>query len=143
MESRLKPLDLNRLMEQVVRILKRTIPKMIHIELRLSEPLPKIEGDPVQLEQAAMNLALNARDAMANGGALVISTENVSIDGEGAGTHLDLKQGGYVMLSVTDSGSSIETSWYSLEGADSHFQLLTVNGCLTCKRSHLFSGSLR
>ena len=73
-ESKQRPINLNHQIEQARKILRRTIPRMIEIELRLSDSLSAINADPAQMEQLIMNLALNARDAMPEGGRLTIST---------------------------------------------------------------------
>ncbi len=81
-ESKLRPVDLNQLLEQTAKMLSRTIPKMIATELSLAEDLHTIYADPALLQQVVMNLALNARDAMPEGGNLVIQTRNAILDGE-------------------------------------------------------------
>lgn len=103
-ESKKMLLDLNREVGQAVRLLQRTIPKMIDIELRLAEPLKAVEADPVQVEQVIMNLAINAKDAMPEGGRLIIRTENASLDEGYCRTHLGAKPGDYVLLAVADTG---------------------------------------
>jgi CheY-like chemotaxis protein len=77
---------------------------MIDIELNLADDLRTINGDPAQIEQALMNLAVNARDAMPEGGRLRIGTKNVTLDEEYCRMHLGVKAGDYVLLSVTDTG---------------------------------------
>ncbi len=74
-------LDLNKRIRQTQKFLERTIPKMIQIELVLSDDLNRIHADPIQIDQILMNLAVNARDAMAEGGRLVIETTNVFLGG--------------------------------------------------------------
>jgi two-component system cell cycle sensor histidine kinase/response regulator CckA len=103
-EAMLRPLDLNHEVAQVQRLLERTIPKMIGIELHLSKDLGIINGDPVQIEQVIMNLAVNARDAMPDGGRLTLRTEKVVL-GEGFSmTHPEAVPGEYVLLSICDTG---------------------------------------
>jgi PAS domain S-box-containing protein len=106
-ESSLRPVDLNQELKQVERMLRRTIPKMVEIELRLTEPLYTIRADPAQLQQVLVNLAVNARDAMPKGGNLTIETRNVVLDEEYCRTHLKAEPGKYVMVVVTDTGSGI------------------------------------
>ncbi|MFC1835017.1 PAS domain S-box protein [Thermodesulfobacteriota bacterium] len=103
-ESRLRPVNLNRELEQVAKMLKRTIPKMISVELELAEGLCPIKADPAQLQQVVMNLAVNARDAMPDGGKITVETTNVVLDEDYCKAHLDTKPGTYVMLAVSDSG---------------------------------------
>ncbi|MBL7180809.1 MAG: PAS domain S-box protein [Desulfobacterales bacterium] len=103
-ESKKLLLDLNRTVRQAINLLKRTIPKMIDIELRLAEPLKAVNADPSQVEQVIMNLAINAKDAMPEGGRLIIRTENASLDEEYCRTHLGATPGDYVLLTVSDTG---------------------------------------
>ncbi|MGD8970629.1 MAG: ATP-binding protein [Desulfobacterales bacterium] len=107
-ESRLQPTNLNTLIRLVKKILDRTLPKMIHIRLALAENLSEIAADDVQIEQVLMNLALNARQAMPDGGQLTFATRNVFIDLAGCAAHPDLPTGEYVHLSVTDTGSGMD-----------------------------------
>ena len=98
------PLDLNHQVTEVGSLLERTIPKMIKIELRLGEDLSIIQADPNQLEQIILNLVVNARDAMPDGGMVTLETQNVVLDHEYCKAHLGAKPGTYVMLSVSDTG---------------------------------------
>ena len=70
------PMNLNKQIVQVEKLLRRTIPKMIDIKLDLSADLPEINADPSQVEQVLMNLAVNARDAMPDSGKLTVRTDN-------------------------------------------------------------------
>jgi two-component system, cell cycle sensor histidine kinase and response regulator CckA len=103
-EAKLRPLDLNHEVEQVQRLLERTIPKMIRIELHLSGDLGIINGDPVQIEQVMMNLAVNARDAMQDGGRLIFRTERVVLDERFPKACPGAVPGEYVLLSISDTG---------------------------------------
>ena len=103
-ESQLRPVDLNQEVVQVSKMLERTIPKMISIELRLAENLKVMSADPVQIEQIMMNMGVNARDAMPDGGELVFETKNVSLDNEYCKSHLGCSPGAYVLLNVSDTG---------------------------------------
>jgi len=106
-ESKLRPMDLNNEIEQVSKMLESTIPKMITIELHLVENLKIINADPAQIEQIMMNLGVNARDAMPEGGRLIFETENVILDEEYCKTHLGSKPGQYVKLSISDTGQGM------------------------------------
>jgi PAS domain S-box-containing protein len=110
MESQFKPVDLNQEIRQVRNILERTIPRMIKIELQLSEDLKIINADPVQIEQVIMNLGVNARDAIADvdNGMMTFKTENVILDDEYCKTQLETVPGEYVLLRVADTGCGIE-----------------------------------
>ncbi len=103
--SELKPANLNHLVFQAVKILERTIPKMITIEPRLAPDLGMINADETQMQQVLMNLGGNARDAMEGGGRLVIETENLELD-QAAAARLgqDLAPGPHVRLRVSDDG---------------------------------------
>jgi CheY-like chemotaxis protein len=81
---------------------------MIEIELVLADDLSPINADPTQVEQVLMNLAVNARDAMPDGGKLSIRTENVTLDAHYAKTHLGAKPGPFVLLSVSDTGKGMD-----------------------------------
>jgi len=104
-DTKPRPLNLNHEVAQVKKLLERTIPKMIAIELSLESWLPVINADPVQVEQILLNLAINAKDAMPEaGGKLTIETRNITLDEEYSRVHLQAKPGHYVMLSVEDTG---------------------------------------
>ena len=107
-ESKKQPVILNHTVNNTKSLLIRTIPKMIEIELDLANNLNTVNADPVQIELSLMNLAVNARDAMPEGGKLIIKTENVFLDANFCRTHLGLRPGDYVLLSVADNGSGIE-----------------------------------
>jgi len=103
-ESELRPLSLNQEIIEIYKLFQRTIPKMIDIELDLAEDLEHINADPSQLEQIMMNLGLNARDAMPDGGKLTFKTKNVILDKAYCKTHVDVVPGKYIQLSVSDTG---------------------------------------
>jgi len=107
-QSERRPLDLNREVEQVKTLLERTIPKMIEIELFLSESPAVVSADPIQVEQAIMNLAVNAKDAMPEGGKIIIETERVKLDEQFCKTHLGARPGEYVLLSISDTGHGMD-----------------------------------
>ena len=107
-ESKLRPVVLNQEIEQVSKMLGRTIPKMINIELYLAENLKIINADPTQIEQIIMNLGVNARDAMSDGGRLIFETESVILDEQYCKTHLGARPGQYVKLSISDTGHGMD-----------------------------------
>jgi len=94
---------LNQVVLQVEKLLKRTIPKMIDIELRLTDSVLTVNADPGQVEQVLLNIGVNARDAMPDGGRLIIETENVSPDADLGRLHLGDLGGEYVRLSIADN----------------------------------------
>ncbi len=107
-EIKLQTVDLNHEVEQVSKIFMRTIPKMIQIELQLKNNLKFIHADPIQLEQIIMNLGINARDAMPDGGKLIIETDNVILDELYCKAHLGSKPGEYIRLTISDTGHGME-----------------------------------
>jgi PAS domain S-box-containing protein len=107
-DSKLRPTDLNHEVRNVRRLLERTIPKMIKIELRLAEDLKIVNADSGQIEQVLMNLAVNAKGAMPEGGKLVIETDDIVLDEERRGLHRVAKPGDYVRLTVSDTGHGID-----------------------------------
>ena len=108
LESKKLLLDLNRAVKQAKNLLGRTIPKMIEIQLHLADDLKTVEADPTQVEQVIMNLAINAKDAMPEGGRLTIRTANATLDEEYCRTRLEAVPGDYVLLSVSDTGPGID-----------------------------------
>jgi PAS domain S-box-containing protein len=107
-ETNLRPMDLNQAVREVCELLERTIPKMIDVEFQGAEGLKIINGDPLLLEQVVMNLSLNAKDAMPEGGRLVFKTANMVLDDKYAKTHLELVPGEYVLLSISDTGYGMD-----------------------------------
>ena len=96
-------LDLNEIIRNMVKMLQRIIGEDIALKLRLAEDLGKVKADPGQIEQAILNLAVNARDAMPNGGELILETANVEF-AEAISRHPELSPGRYVLLAVSDTG---------------------------------------
>ncbi len=104
--SNLKPVksDLREVCENTLALLKRTIGATYRIKTDFAEDLDPVMIDPVQLQSALMNLALNARDAMGAGGELLVSIANVTIDDSYMAQEADIELGDYVRLSVSDNG---------------------------------------
>jgi signal transduction histidine kinase/ActR/RegA family two-component response regulator len=100
-------IDGNKLIAGMGEILRRTIPESIQIETVLAGGLWRTFADAPGLENAIINLAVNARDAMPNGGKLTIETANAALDDAYAATKLDVKAGQYVMIAVADTGSGM------------------------------------
>ena len=99
--------DLNKLIGDVTALLRSSLGEMIEIETRLAagEPMSKI--DPGHMQNALVNLAVNARDAMPDGGKLTFVTEELHFDEESAASHDDMEAGDYVMIAAHDSGCGI------------------------------------
>jgi CheY-like chemotaxis protein len=91
----------------MVELLRRSLGETTMIETRLAEALPMIIADPGQVENALLNLAINARDAMPNGGRLVIETAQAEIDEDYAAACADVVPGRYITLAVTDTGTGM------------------------------------
>ncbi|HET9986260.1 MAG TPA: ATP-binding protein [Longimicrobiales bacterium] len=103
-----QPLNLNTLTAELEKMLRRLLPADIHLATRLANGLGPVHADPGQLEQVLMNLVVNARDAMPDGGRLTIETANVDLDEVHAPLHWDAKPGPYVMLAVSDTGCGMD-----------------------------------
>ncbi len=100
----MKVLDLNIILRNLNKLLRRVIGEDIELMTIPAEDLGRVKTDPGWIEQVIMNLAVNARDAMINGGKLTIETANVDLDEAYARGHIAVKPGRYVMLSVSDTG---------------------------------------
>jgi two-component system, cell cycle sensor histidine kinase and response regulator CckA len=100
-------LNLNQKIRDVMSLLKRTIPRMIDIELDLSGDLKEIHADGSQIEQVLMNLCINAKDAMPQGGRLIFKTRNVQMAAKNPSLHSCDAQKEYALLSVEDTGCGI------------------------------------
>jgi len=107
-EPRPVPMNLNRLVLRVEKLLRRTIPKMIYFQSVLSDEAPEINADPSQMEQVLINLAVNARDAMPNGGSLTVKTDKVLLDDVYCDLHVEARPGEYALLTVTDTGCGMD-----------------------------------
>ena len=100
-------LDLNRMLENLKNLVPRLIGEDVLYSFDLSQDLKPIKADPSMVEQVILNLIVNARDAMANGGQLTLATENQFLDQAFCHQHRDLKPGDHVVISVTDTGTGI------------------------------------
>jgi two-component system NtrC family sensor kinase len=103
-----RSVDINRLVQSMSELLRRTIGETVTVETVLAGGLWKIAVDPNQLENAILNLAVNARDAMTAGGRLTIETSNAHLDEDYVTANSDgFAAGQYVLLAVTDSGTGM------------------------------------
>jgi PAS domain S-box-containing protein len=101
-------LDLNQVVSDLSRMLRRIIGEDIDLVTDLADDLWLIEIDPSQIDQVLMNLVLNARDAMPEGGTLTIRTANVRLDEAYAAAHVDAQAGRHVVLTISDTGMGID-----------------------------------
>ena len=92
------------LIKEIVKILRETLPKSIEISFQLPDDLWIISADATQMHQVLMNLCVNARDAMPEGGSISIKAENVFVDENYARMHIEAKAGRFVVVSVSDTG---------------------------------------
>jgi two-component system cell cycle sensor histidine kinase/response regulator CckA len=101
-------LDVNMVVSRMNGMLRRLIGEHIRLEWRLEQPLDRIRGDPGQIEQVILNLALNARDAMPGGGTLSIETANVELDAADMSDHPGAAGGQHVMIAISDTGVGMD-----------------------------------
>lgn len=105
----LKALDLNAVLTEVAKMLDRLIPANIELNILPAASPNRVKADPGQMEQVILNLAVNARDAMPQGGRLTIETRNVELDEIYAGSHARVPPGKYVVLTVSDTGMGMHS----------------------------------
>jgi PAS domain S-box-containing protein len=100
-------LRIEHLISEIQQVVQETFPKSIEIRIAVPTDLWTLTGNATHLHQVLMNLCVNARDAMPNGGTLSIAAENLVIDENYTRMHLDAKVGAYVLLTVSDTGTGI------------------------------------
>ena len=103
-----RAVDLNAVVRDIEKMLFRLIGAGIDLSTVLAPDLAPVHADPGQMQQVLMNLAVNARDAMPDGGALQIETANLQLDEGYAAVHPEVEPGSYVMLAVSDSGAGMD-----------------------------------
>jgi PAS domain S-box-containing protein len=103
-------LDLNEVVSGMIQMFSRVIGENIEMAFLPGTRLGRVKADPGQIEQVLLNLVVNGRDAMKDGGRLTIETSNVVLDEEYASTHTSLLPGPYVMLTVTDTGCGMDAA---------------------------------
>ena len=102
-----REVDVNSLVIEATNLLRPTLSEQVEVQIMLAGDAARALIDPSQLTNAILNLALNARDAMPDGGKLTIETSNVILDDSYAGSHSEVAAGPYVLIAVTDSGHGI------------------------------------
>jgi PAS domain S-box-containing protein len=100
-------LQIKHLLWELLNFIAETFPPMIKVRKHCPKGIWSVVGDATQLYQVLMNLSINARDAMPNGGTLAIDLQNINLDEQQASLHLGAKPGAYVVISVKDTGSGI------------------------------------
>jgi CheY-like chemotaxis protein/two-component sensor histidine kinase len=109
-EGEMSLLDLRQVIKDIANLIEQTFPKNIFVEISLDRNLSLISGDSTQLHQVMLNLVVNARDAMPNGGKITISLAPVSISAAEARTNIDASPGSYLLLTISDTGTGIPQS---------------------------------
>lgn len=104
-----KTLDLNNTIRDIVKMIRRIIGEDIDVSVKESIDVHPVFADPAQVEQVIMNLAVNARDAMLDGGQLVIDTRNATLDEEYCREHPYAKPGKYALMTVSDTGTGMDS----------------------------------
>lgn len=105
---KLEALDLNKTLGEVEKILRRLIPESVVINIKLAAEIPLIYADPGQITQVIVNLAVNANEAMPDGGTLTIETSNVVLSESYVKLHADAHIGRHIRLSVSDTGQGMD-----------------------------------
>jgi PAS domain S-box-containing protein len=107
-EKKVESTNVNMLLVELSRLLQQTFPKTIEVTLELNPDLPTIMADPNEITQALLNLCVNARDAMPDGGRLTLKTG--AVEGKSLQDYAGAKSDGYVCIEVTDTGTGIDES---------------------------------
>ncbi|MGA8441340.1 MAG: PAS domain S-box protein [Candidatus Sulfotelmatobacter sp.] len=142
-----KVLDVTAVVWETHKLLRRLIPGNIDLVPVLEPNLQPVKVDPAQIQQILINLVVNARDAMPQGGKVVIETANVELDEEYAGRHIEVQPGPYVMLAVSDDGPGIDAQTQArifepffttkAEGKGTGLGLSTVYGIVRQSGGHI------
>jgi PAS domain S-box-containing protein len=141
-------LDLNHILSDLDKMLQRLIPEDIALKTVTDPKLRPVRADAGQLEQVIVNLAINAADAMPDGGTLTLETQNVTLDEDYAFSRADVQPGPYVMLAVSDTGHGMDAAirdrifepFFTTKPLDkgTGLGLATVHGIVTQSGAHIF-----
>jgi signal transduction histidine kinase len=144
-------IDLNHVLADMEKMFRRLLGEGIDLSMETARALHNIHADPGQIEQVVMNLAVNARDAMPNGGELTIETANHECDASCAESHPEMGPGRYVMLAVTDTGHGMDAAtrecifepFFTTKetGKGTGLGLSTVFGIVMQSHGHIFVNS--
>ena len=136
-----KIIDANEQVRSMTDLLRRTLEESIEVKMVGNDDLWRCEVDPAQLENALLNLAINARDAMSGSGKLTIATANVILDDAYAAAQAEVVPGQYVLIEVTDSGTGIPhheiDKVFDPSGPGKGSRLSMVYGFVKQSRGHL------
>lgn len=141
-------MSVNEHLQQLTPFLQQVLGEDVELQCFLDSETGNVRADPVQLEQVLMNLASNARQAMPNGGKLILETQNVVLDANYVEQHWGVQPGDYVFISVTDTGVGIAPEhlphifepFYSarMSGGGTGLGLATVHGIINQARGHIW-----
>jgi two-component system, cell cycle sensor histidine kinase and response regulator CckA len=144
-------LDVNEVIRTFSSMLHRLIGEDIEVKMTLARSPSMVRADGAQIEQVLLNLAVNARDAMPNGGIFTIETANVALDMTHAATHSEVSPGDYVMLSVGDTGCGMDSETLKMafepffttkaHGKGTGLGLATVYGIVKQHNGHILAAS--
>jgi signal transduction histidine kinase/CheY-like chemotaxis protein len=144
----MRVIHLNSLLENLTKMLTRTIGDDIEMVMMLDPSVGNIKADPGQIEQIVMNLVINARDAMPNGGTITIETQEIELDEEYTRSHVEVAPGTYIVLCVTDTGKGMTPEIMEKifdpffttkkKGAGTGLGLSTVYGIVKQHNGHIY-----
>ncbi len=147
----IKVMDLNEIIRNTDKLLRRLLREDIEMVVILNENLKPIKVDPAQIEQVLMNLVVNARDAMPNGGKLIIETSETAVDSKTAAHYMGMIPGDYVLLKIKDTGCGIPSEVKSHlfepffttkeKGKGTGLGLATVYGIVKQSRGYIYAES--